>query len=182
MRHPKDSEAGESTRTIESIGGTLAKLQPRMTSVALRFASDRDAAEDIVQNAFEKALKNHAQFRGKALFSTWVHRIVVNESLMWLRSEKRRATRHLAVEEWGETDWIEASPDPSQHLVTHERHERLRRCLESLPPEEREVLLRCGLQELSYEQFSSETGVRPAAAKSRAFRGRQRLRHMLAEA
>ena len=41
------------------------------------------------------------------------------------------------------------------------------------------MLVRCALQGVSYEQFSSETGVRPAAAKSRAFRGRRRLRVLL---
>ena len=61
-----------------------------MTSVALGISRCRDAAEDIVQNAFEKAVRNLHQFDGRARFSTWLHRIVVNASLMKIRSRSRR--------------------------------------------------------------------------------------------
>ena len=42
------------------------------------------------QNAFVKALRHREQFQGDAAPSTWIHRIVINEALMWLRSERRR--------------------------------------------------------------------------------------------
>lgn len=163
------------------LGSTLTLLRPRMTSVALRFAPSRDAAEDIVQSAFEKALRHLEQFRGGAQLSTWIHRIVVNESLMWLRSEKRRSWRLLDVEECDQSEWADADLDPSQDLIARERAERLRQSIAALPPGEQEVLLLCALQDVSYEEFHLRTGVRPAAAKSRAFRGRRRLRELLGE-
>ncbi len=158
------------------------ELRPRLTSVALRFARDRHSAEDIVQSAFEKALRNLHQFRGRARLSTWLHRIVVNESLMWLRAEGRRRRRTLPVHDWQEADWPEPGPDPAEGLATRQDSERLHAGIARLPEEEREVLLRCSLEGASYAQFSAETGVHRAAAKSRAYRGRQRLRSLLAEA
>lgn len=50
-----------------------------------------EAAADVVQNAFEKGLRDCEVFRGQARPSTWVHRIVVNEAFMGLRRESRGA-------------------------------------------------------------------------------------------
>ncbi|MGH0035457.1 MAG: RNA polymerase sigma factor [Myxococcota bacterium] len=189
MRQPKTSDAGgrigDPARGLPEpgpgdLGRQILGLRPRMTSVALRYAPDRDAAEDIVQNACEKALRHLDQFRGRARLSTWLHRIVVNESLMWLRSEKRRAARTSDLERSHDPQWAEAAPGPGERLDAEQRRQRLLASLAALPPDEREVIQRCGLEELSYEQFSAERGLRPAAVKSRAFRGRRRLRALLA--
>ncbi len=161
------------------LGTQLSELRPRMTSVAQRFAPDREAAEDIVQNAYEKAIRHFERFRGQARLSTWLHRIVVNESLMWLRSEKRRSRRLLEVDEWSESEWVEPAPGPAERLDARLLRRRLQRGLEALPEDEREVLLHCALREESYAQFGARRGLRPMAAKSRAFRARRRLRELL---
>lgn len=170
--------------SVEDLDEQLKSLRPVMTSVALRFAPNLDAAEDIVQNAFEKAVIHLEKFQGRSRFSTWLHRIVVNEALMWLRGERRRARRFLEIDpnepgNWREGSWVE--PDPEQQLSALQRAERVRACVRALPCGERLVLQRCSLGEVSYEQFFAETGIRPPAAKSRAFRARQRLRSLLVE-
>ncbi|MEE8580458.1 MAG: RNA polymerase sigma factor [Myxococcota bacterium] len=174
LRERSDSlEVGHSRETL---GGQLSTLRAQMTSVAPRFAPDRASAEDIVQNRCEKALRKLSQFRGHARLSTWLHRIVVNEALMWIRSEKRRAVRHRDVDVWGDCEWVEPGPDPVEALASLQRAAGLRTHLEALPTEEREVLVRCALEETRYQDFSDEQGIRPGAAESRTFRGRQRLR------
>jgi RNA polymerase sigma-70 factor (ECF subfamily) len=186
------AEAGEEigrtvvTRSVQlalraRLGHVLRALGPRLTSVALRYAPDRDAAEDIVENACEKALRHLDGFRGEARRSTWVHRIVVNESLMWLRSERRRARRLAEVDEDSGAEWTEPSPGPAQRVNARQQRELLWRALAALPADERDVLVRCALEDTSYERFSTERGIGPAAAKSRAFRGRRRLRDLLIE-
>jgi len=166
----------------DALGRQLAALRPRMTSVALRFAPDRDAAEDIVQNALVKALRGHARFRGQARLSTWLHRIVVNESLMWLRSQGRRLRRHGELDEAAEADPVEPSLGPAETLAARRRRERVWAGLRALSEDEREVLVHCALRERSYEAFGAERGLGAAAVKSRAFRARRRLREVLATA
>jgi RNA polymerase sigma-70 factor (ECF subfamily) len=78
----------------ERMGALLAELEPRMNAVALRYTRDPEVAGDVVQNACEKVLRHGSKFRGQSLVSTWIHRIVANEALMWLRSEGRRRTLH----------------------------------------------------------------------------------------
>jgi RNA polymerase sigma-70 factor (ECF subfamily) len=182
MRDPNPDAAGGSAGDLtrrRDLGETLDAMRPRLTSLALRYAPSRDAAEDIVQNAFEKAVRHLDQFRGRSRLSTWLHRIVVNESLMWLRTERRRALRITEVEDWEEFDRLEGAPDAARALDARERRERLLSGLATLPVEERDVLVRCALGDTSYEQFGAEHGLKPAAVKSRAFRGRRRLHHWL---
>ena len=73
----------------ERLGELLRGLEPRMRAVALRVTRDGEAARDVVQAAYEKALRHGRKFRGGARVSTWLHRIVTNEALMWLRRERR---------------------------------------------------------------------------------------------
>ena len=61
----------------------------RMLAVARRFLSEEEA-QDAVQDAFLNVTKSIGSFRGNARLSTWLHRIVVNASLMRIRTRKRK--------------------------------------------------------------------------------------------
>lgn len=168
-------------RNRERLGALLQDLEPRLTAVALRFTRDPESARDVVQNAFEKVVRHCESFRGGSKPSTWMHRIVANEALMWLRSERRRAERSVALEEGDEVAIPDPMPDAPELLERARVGERVRRGLQALRPEERQVLERCTLDGRSYAQLSRETGVRPEALKSRAFRARRRLGEILME-
>ena len=164
----------------ETLGRLLFELEPRLVAVALRITRDRDAAGDVVQTAFEKALrKGRRQFRGDALLSTWMHRIVVNEALMWLRAERRRGERIQPTAQLDEIAAEAQDPAPDAQLASRQDASRLRLALGELRPEEREVLVRCTMGEDSYRDFGHDHGLHPAAVKSRAFRARQGLRAIL---
>ena len=90
----------------------IRRLEPRLSAVALGVTRDPDAARDVVQNAFVKVLRHGDKFRGQARVSTWLHRIVTNEALMWRRSQSRR--REDPLDDHGErADGLaSASPQP----------------------------------------------------------------------
>jgi len=162
-----------------ALGAQLHELQPRMTAVALGFTRDRDSAHDVVQNAYEKVFRHRDQFRGQARLSTWVHRIVANEALMWLRSERRRARFSVALEEVEQTPAPDPTPAAWELMMRRQHLESLERNVSALRPEERDVIRRCVLEGRSYAQYGAEQGIHPAAAKSRAFRARRRLSRRL---
>ena len=148
--------------------------------MATRVTRNRDAAHDVVQGAFEKALRHGARFSGQARVSTWLHRIVVNEALMWLRSQKRRGevSEALAPALGGLHD---PGPGPAEHADRRRRAGQLHRGLARLGREERDVLLCCGLGEESHASYAQRTGLHVGAVKTRAFRGRRRLHALLDE-
>ncbi len=179
---PAPGRDGERTlpwRDRDAMGALFAEHSPRLRAVALRYTRDPDAAADVLQNALEKVLRNGHQFRGGSKVSTWMHRVVANEALMWLRSERRRHAR-IGVSEDGDLD---GAPDPGpsaeDRLASAGEVARLRGAIASLSGEEREVIEGCSLRDLSYAEWGARRGLHPGAVKSRAFRARQRLRELL---
>jgi len=164
----------------ERLGELLLRLTPKLTAVALRFTRDEDAARDVLQNAFEKAVRYGRRFRGQARVSTWLHRIVTNEALLWLRREKRRARRLVHIEEVRRLRLVDPSPAPPDLASHRECTARLRAAVARLRPEEREVVEHCALGR-SYAELGRSTGTHPGALKSRAFRARRRLAVMVDE-
>ena len=157
------------------LGELLRSLEPRLVAVAMRITREREAARDVVQTAFEKALRQARGFRGQARVSTWLHRIVINEALMWLRSERRHQRRLVEFDLRSEAALADAAPDAPELLARYEEASRLRAGLRTLRPEEREVLEHCALEGRSYAELGRRTRTHPGALKSRAFRARQRL-------
>ncbi len=162
----------------ERLGELLMGLEPRLRSVALRFTKDPETARDVVQSAFEKVVRHGAAFEGRSRVSTWLHRIVANEALMWLRAERRRGA--VQIEADGGTDRIpDDAPGPAEDLARRERHARLRDGLARLSRDERDVVEQCALAGMTYAEYGARTGMHPAAVKSRAFRARARLGTLL---
>ncbi|MEX2206462.1 MAG: RNA polymerase sigma factor, partial [Myxococcota bacterium] len=83
----------------DGMGRIFARVESRLNTVARRIVGDSDAA-DVVQSAFEKVLRHCDQFRGGSRVSTWMHRIVVNEALSWLRQTRSRETRSIEASDW----------------------------------------------------------------------------------
>jgi RNA polymerase sigma factor (sigma-70 family) len=168
------------TNDPERLGELFRCLEPRLTAVALRFTRDPETARDVVQSAFEKAVRHGHSFRGQSRVATWMHRIVANEALMWLRSERRRSEIPHDDEE-PEQRLADAGSDPAELFDQRQRAQRLRDGLRRLSREERDVVLRCSLAGVSYAEYGARHGLHPAAVKSRAFRARRRLSDLLSQ-
>ena len=176
-----DSAGGGSAAAATLAGALDAASARRLRRVALRITRDPSAADDVVQGAFEKALRYGAGFRGEARPSTWLHRIVVNEALMWRRSEARRnarLARATAAADWGAES---AGADALDELLARERRAQVQRALATLRSEDADLLVRCALGEQGYGTWARERGLQPTAAKTRAFRARRALRAVLEE-
>jgi RNA polymerase sigma-70 factor (ECF subfamily) len=174
---PIEAAGGASAAPSALAAALDAASARRLRRVALRITRDPGAADDVVQSAFEKALRHAAAFRGEARPSTWLHRIVVNEALMWHRSEKRRRAQLARVAATSFDD--ERAAHALDELLARERHQQLQRALARLHPEDAELLTRCALGEQAYGAWARERGVHPTAAKTRAFRARRALRAVL---
>jgi RNA polymerase sigma-70 factor (ECF subfamily) len=141
-----------------------------------RNASD---ADDVVQEAFLRALKYFGGFRGgeAAEGRAWLLSIVRNTAYTW----QRRRRVDVAAIEFDEALHSEATADEHPHaaLERTSARETLAETLGRLPPAFREILVLRELEGLSYKEISEVVGVPVGTIMSRLSRARKRLQEAL---
>jgi RNA polymerase sigma-70 factor (ECF subfamily) len=168
--------------------GAFEQLVKRYDRKLLRIAQhvthNREDSQDAVQEAFLKAFQNLGQFRGDSLFSTWLIRITVNQSLMKLR--KQRTIREVSLDEDVQAEEhmlpievIDWAPNPEQLYRTSELRNILIKTIEALRPILRTVFVLQDIEGLSTEETAEVLNLSQSAVKSRLWRARLQLRERL---
>lgn len=159
---------------------------PRMLAVAQRFLRHEQDAQDALQDAFLSAFKSIDQFEGQSRLSTWLHRIVVNASLMKLRTRKRKPELPIdnllpTFRDDGHMDANGGSWAVTYDTAVADRETRdiVRRRIDELPETHRNVLLLRDIEGLSTAETAQELGLSDGAVKTRLHRARQALRTLL---
>jgi RNA polymerase sigma-70 factor (ECF subfamily) len=159
----------------------------RLLAVARRLLSSEEDARDAVQEAFLNAFRNIDRFEGAALLSTWLHRIVVNVSLMKLRRRKRKPEESLdhllpAFRDDGHfAERFESGSEPAdERLAREEEQAAVRAAIDELPEHYRTILLLRDIEGMSTQDVAEQLGITPNAVKLRLHRARQALRTLLA--
>jgi RNA polymerase sigma factor (sigma-70 family) len=138
-------------------------------------SNDHDA-EDVVQDAYLRAVKFFASFRGGD-GRPWLLAIVRRAGYDWLA--RNRSDQPLTVFDEELHSGEGESLDPAQVLLKEEDSHMLRQALGGLPPEFREVLVLRELEGLSYKEIATITDLPPGTIMSRLARARERLRDRL---
>jgi len=138
----------------------------RALAIARRILHDADEAEDVVQDVFAKLSTQEVRFDGKALCTTWLHRIMVNSSINSLRARRRR-DRLQSPEP--------PSENPETHAVGNQRHHRLLEAMEVLTEQHKLVITLRDLKGYSYPDIARMLCVPEGTVKSSLNRGRTRL-------
>ena len=135
-------------------------------------------AEDVVQEAYLRAVRFFAGFRG-GNSKAWFLTIVRNAAYTWLqRSQAHGVTTSLDAEMH---DVADGGQSPETDLLRSSTRQDLLRALESIPVEFREALVLRELEGLSYKEIAEVGGVPIGTVMSRLTRARQRLRQILTE-
>ena len=146
-----------------------------------RWLTKNDAdAEDVVQDAYVRALRFFSSLRGEDA-RAWLLTIVRNT---WYGRFPRRAGRgvmtlgHADVEDVD--NLADASLDPEAQMIQQQTVEQMRRALETIPTDFREVLVLRELEGLSYKEIAAIVGIPLGTVMSRLARARERLAGVLA--
>lgn len=163
----------------------VVRYQGQVYRLCLRMSGNAEDAADLTQEAFVKVWKNLDTFQFDAAFSTWLYRLASNCCLDFLRVRKRRQTVSLTAEtdeEDEETiDLPDDSPTPEEAAISKEERDDLRLAMQSIDPEQRQILTLRVVNDLSYTDIAQVLGIREGTVKSRLSRARESLRKKLAE-
>ena len=164
----------------------MRRHNPRLFRAARAILKDDAEAEDALQDAYLEAYKHLGDFRGDAQVATWLTRIVINRSLMRLRSQKRHrnvvsidAGRGPESETPLEVADARAEP-PADAAWRAEMRRLIERRIDELPLDFRTVFVLREVEDLSVEDVAASLEIPAATVRSRLFRARAKLRASLA--
>lgn len=164
---------------VNAFEGLVVEYEKNVYNLALRMLKNAEDAADISQDAFIKAYNSLSSFRGDSKFSVWLYRIVSNLCLDYLRRQNRRPTKSLSVEDNdGESTELEIPDEeqsPEKLLERKTTSEAVRRGLDELNTEQREILLLREIQGFSYDEIADVLNLESGTVKSRIFRARKKL-------
>jgi RNA polymerase sigma-70 factor (ECF subfamily) len=145
----------------------------RALAIARRILRDSDEAEDVVQEVFTRLYSQDVRFDGKAQYTTWLHRVLVNSSINSLRAKKRRGRLESP---------LAGAVDPEEAAVSSEQHALFLEGLEHLSEQHRLVVTLRDLRGYSYPEIARLLRLPEGTVKSALNRGRARLMRHLAQA
>ncbi|MEI7813732.1 MAG: sigma-70 family RNA polymerase sigma factor [Coriobacteriia bacterium] len=137
---------------------------------ALRFFGDQTAAEDTVQEVWIKVYRSLGSFDGRAKFSTWLYRVTRNTCLDSVRAGARRPIPVDPI------DAIAAPGDLADEVALTVSVEAAMR---ALAPEDRDAFSAVALFGLTYAEVAETLQIPVGTVKSRVFRARRSLAHLL---
>jgi RNA polymerase sigma-70 factor (ECF subfamily) len=151
-------------------------LLPSAYNLARWLTRSPHDADDVVQEAFLRAYRFFPSFRGTDA-RAWVLTIVRNACWTFLRAKSSKGIEAPFDEAREPAD---GAASVEEDLVRRADGERLKRALDELPPEFREVVVLRELEELSYREIAAVAGIPVGTVMSRLARGRLRLQAALA--
>ena len=151
----------------------LVELTGRQVfTLALRMVGDRHEAEDVAQEAYLRVHRSLRNFRGDSRFETWLHRIVANAAINYLRSKNRFG------ELMDEPERMVRVPDAPAGEDISDR-EALADVLFQLPTAQRVAVVLKDIYGFSAAEIAERLGTTEGAIKLRLHRGRRNLKDLV---
>ena len=165
----------------------VLKHKDKVFNLCYRFMGDHGEADDCAQETFVQVYRSLKGFRAESSVSTWIYRIAVNTCKNRLGSAQYRGSRNMVrLDEPKETEdgerAVEAggkSLSPSAEFDRKEKGELIQAAINSLPADQKSVVVLRDVEGLPYEEISEVTGYNLGTVKSKLARARQELREKL---
>jgi RNA polymerase sigma-70 factor (ECF subfamily) len=183
--------AADPAEREEAFTALFLRHQQKAFDLAWRVLGDASLAADAVQEAFLTVYKKGPRFEARAQFTSWLYRVVLNQSIDLRRREKRRrlvpldekpSDRRGAV---GATDSsiepVSPLPAPDADAQRAELEQAVRRGIDRLSPKLAAVVILRYPQGMSYEEIGEILELPPGTVRSRLNRAHAALREILGE-
>ena len=148
----------------------------RVYSLCLRMLGNATEAEDLTQDVFIQLFRKIGSFRGDSAFTTWLHRMTVNQVLMHFR--KRGVKLEQTTEEGEMQEAIEVGTERPGAMPIVDRI-ALEKAISELPPGYRTVFVLHDVEGHEHEEIARMLGCSVGTSKSQLHKARMRLRELL---
>lgn len=145
----------------------------RARAIALRLMRNTDDADDLVQDAFLRALQRIDSVDPERPFGPWFFRVLTNTGLDAIRRRKTRQTDET------DPDVADAAPTPAEEAEQGEIRRRFHAALAALPPRQRTIVWSFEVDGLSTKEIARELGVTEVTVRWHLMQGRRTLRAAL---
>ena len=139
--------------------------------VAYRIVTNKEDAEEVVQETFMNIYRNIANFQFRSSLKTWIYRITVNTALNFVKKHAKHRKQTPYIEAFSGTQ----EPDAFKLLETAEEEDRIQRLLNALSADHRAVTVLRSVQGLSYQEISEVLAIPINTVRSRIKRAREAL-------
>jgi len=171
---------------VEAYNELIQRYHRKIYALVYNMTSNKEDAEDLVQEVFFKAYSALKNFKGDSSFYTWVYRIAVNRTINFVKKRKKRQGFSLDdVDSGMERDpaYVELSSkdSPFRDATISELQEKLNSVLQKLSEKHRAVVVLHDIQGVPHDEIARMLGVSSGTVRSRLFYARQLLQAELSE-
>ena len=163
---------------VDAYAALVARYRDRLARYAVRMLGDQDDAEEALQDTFVRAYRALPRCENPERFDAWLFSILVNRC----RTAGGRLSRRERLFVRDDVRLLGAAAPATGEVDRRAWREEIARALAQLDAGQREAFLLKHVEELSYEEMASLTGVGVSALKMRVKRACDRLRDLLREA
>lgn len=161
---------------MQSFAELFERHNRRVYSLCLRMTQNVSEAEDLAQEVFVQLFRKIGSFRGESAFTTWLHRLTVNQVLMHFRKKKVRDEK---TTEDGETpDQVVIGTDNPNRMPVVDRI-ALDNAIAQLPPGYRAIFILHDVEGYEHEEIARMRGCSVGTSKSQLHKARLKLRRLL---
>jgi RNA polymerase sigma-70 factor (ECF subfamily) len=180
VEKPQESDFDLAKRAAAGDGKAFEELYRRhyrrVYALTLRMMGNPTEAEDMTQDVFLHLFNKIGMFRGESQFTTWLHRMTVNQVLMYFR---KKSTRSELLTDEGETpiQIVKGTEKPGTMPVIDRIS--LERALQQLPPGYRTVFVLHDIEGYEHYEISDMLGIAEGTSKSQLHKARLKLRQLI---
>jgi RNA polymerase sigma-70 factor (ECF subfamily) len=169
------------TGDAEAFGEIVQRWERRIFALAFGMLGREEDARDATQETFLAAFRNLRAFRGEARVSSWLHRIAVNQCITRQRRAKVRKESALETEEEKHAGSFSAPMhySPARVAEGRETTAAVRRAVNSLPIDLRQVVVMKEFEELTFKEIAEALGLPLSTVKSRLYTALRQLQMRL---